>query len=122
MISHLSLGVADLERARAFYEAVLGPLGYATVWTSPRGVGFGRPGGPDKLALFAAPDAGPPGGGFHLAFEAPSREAVIAFHAAAIAAGATDAGPPGLRPHYGETYFAAFVVDPDGYKLEAVRQ
>jgi catechol 2,3-dioxygenase-like lactoylglutathione lyase family enzyme len=63
-----------------------------------------------------------PGPGFHLAFIAPSREAVDAFHAAALAAGAEDCGAPGPRPHYGETYYAAFVIDLDGYKLEAVHQ
>jgi len=59
---------------------------------------------------------------FHLAFNAPSREAVDAFHAAAVQAGGTDCGAPGLRPHYSATYYAAFVIDLDGYKLEAVHQ
>jgi catechol 2,3-dioxygenase-like lactoylglutathione lyase family enzyme len=63
-----------------------------------------------------------PGPGFHLAFNAPSRAAVDAFHKAALSAGARDVGVPGLRPHYGATYYAAFVIDPDGYKLEAVHQ
>ncbi len=123
MLGHLSFGVADLERAAAFYDAVLAPLGFERVWSSDKGVGFGAPGGGDKLALFPRTgDAAPPGPGFHLAFDAPSRTAVDAFHAAAITGGGQDAGGPGLRPHYGETYYAAFVVDPDGHKLEAVHQ
>ena len=120
MLSHLSFGVADLDRATAFYEAVLAPLGFVCVWRSPRGSGFGAPGGEDRLALFPrGADARAPGAGFHLCFAAPSRDAVDAFHAAALAAGGSDDGAPGLRPHYGADYYAAFVVDPDGHKLEA---
>lgn len=123
MIGHLSFGVRDLARAADFYERILKPIGFVRVWSSDGGVGLGRPGGGDKLALFARPDdAAPPGPGFHLAFDAPSRDAVDAFHAAALAAGGTDAGAPGPRPHYGPTYYAAFVVDLDGHKLEAVHQ
>ncbi|HEX8663267.1 MAG TPA: VOC family protein [Beijerinckiaceae bacterium] len=123
MLSHLSFGVRDLERAAAFYDRILAPLGYGRVWASDDGIGFGPPGVPDGLALFARPaEAAPPGPGFHLAFTAPSRAAVDAFHAAALEAGGRDAGAPGLRPHYGPTYYAAFVVDPEGHKLEAVHQ
>jgi catechol 2,3-dioxygenase-like lactoylglutathione lyase family enzyme len=120
MLSHLSLGVEDLERAAAFYDAVLAPLGAVCVWRNARGAGFGPPGGEDELALFHRPgEARAPGAGFHLCFAAPTREAVDAFHAAALAAGGTDAGAPGLRPQYGPDYYAAFVIDPEGYKLEA---
>jgi catechol 2,3-dioxygenase-like lactoylglutathione lyase family enzyme len=122
MIGHLSIGVADLPRSTRFYDAAMIALGYARVWTSPNGVGYGLEEGKDKLALFPRPDARPPGAGFHLAFEAPSPEAVDRFHAAAIAAGGISDGAPGLRPHYGATYYAAFVIDPDGYRLEAVHQ
>jgi catechol 2,3-dioxygenase-like lactoylglutathione lyase family enzyme len=123
MLGHLSFGVENLERAAAFYDAVLAPLGYVRVWTSPRAVGFGPPGGGDKLALFARPgEVVAPGPGFHLAFDAPGRDAVDAFHAAAMAAGAVDEGKPGVRLHYSSTYYAAFVRDMDGYKLEAVHQ
>jgi catechol 2,3-dioxygenase-like lactoylglutathione lyase family enzyme len=123
MLGHLSLGVRDLGRAAAFYDVVLAPLGMVRVWTNARGAGFGPPGGGDKLALFAVgEDARPPGPGFHLAFDAPSHAAVDAFHAAGIAADGKDAGGPGLRPQYGPTYYAAFVIDPDGHKIEAVRQ
>ena len=122
MLGHLSFGVADLERATAFYDAALGPLGVVRVWTSPKGVGYGPPGGNDKLALFSVEAPVAPGPGFHLAFDAPDRAAVDGFHAAALAAGGRDRGAPGLRPHYGATYYAAFVIDPDGHRLEAVHQ
>lgn len=123
MLSHLSFGVADLARAAAFYDGVLATLGYVRVWGDDEAVGYGVPGGNDKLALFAQGGrVSPPGTGFHLAFAAPSRAAVDAFHAAALRLGGRDQGAPGARPHYGATYYAAFVTDPDGHKLEAVHQ
>jgi catechol 2,3-dioxygenase-like lactoylglutathione lyase family enzyme len=123
MLGHLSFGVDDLARAAGFYDRVLAPLGFGRVWTTPEAVGFGAPGGPDRLALFARPGrAAPPGPGFHLALAAPSRDAVDAFHEAALASGGRDAGAPGPRPRYGASYYAAFVLDPDGHKLEAVHQ
>jgi catechol 2,3-dioxygenase-like lactoylglutathione lyase family enzyme len=123
MLGHISFGVRDLTIAVAFYEEVLAPLGYVRVWTKPHAAGFGAKGGNDKLALFGKPgQAAAPGAGFHLAFTAPSRAAVDAFHRAALRAGGTDCGGPGLRPQYGASYYAAFVFDPDGYKLEAVHQ
>ena len=123
MLGHLSFGVRDLGRATLFYDSVLAPLGYVRVWTSERGVGFGEGHGDERLTLFFRPeDAGTPGPGFHLAFDAPTQAAVDGFHRAALETGGRDAGPPGLRPHYGTTYYAAFVIDPDGHKLEAVHQ
>ncbi|HJR22601.1 MAG TPA: VOC family protein [Dongiaceae bacterium] len=123
MLSHLSLGVTDLAKATAFYDGVLAALGYVRVWSNDDGVGYGESGGNDKLALFVqAGRTKPPGAGFHLAFEAPSRAAVDAFHAAALRLGGRDEGAPGERPHYSPTYYAAFVTGPDGYKLEAVHQ
>jgi catechol 2,3-dioxygenase-like lactoylglutathione lyase family enzyme len=127
MLHHLSLGVASIEAAAAFYDAALAPLGYGRVWSDLRpgergqAVGYGPAGGGDKLALkqiertvaLSCP-------GFHIALAAPTREAVAAFHAAALAAGGRDNGAPGLRPHYGPDYFAAFVIDADGHHLEAV--
>ena len=122
MIGHLSFGVADLPRATRFYDAALGALGYDCVWTRDHGAVYGHPNETDRLALYQRSDALAPGVGFHLAFDAPSREAVDRFHAAALAAGGTDDGAPGLRPQYGLTYYAAFVIDPEGYRLEAVHQ
>ncbi len=122
VLSHLSFGVADLGRAIAFYDGVLATLGYVRVWSDDEAAGYGEPGGNDKLALFARPASSPPGDGFHLAFAAPNRAAVDAFHAAALRLGGRDHGAPGARPLYSPTYYAAFVTDPDGYKLEAVHQ
>lgn len=121
MIDHLSLGVADLGRATAFYDAVLLPLGCVRLWTGAGGAEYGPRGGQGALALFAMGErASSPGPGFHLALTAPDREAVDAFHAAALRLGAKDEGAPGLRPRYGAGYYAAFVRDPDGHRLEAV--
>lgn len=127
MLHHASLGVSDIERSAAFYDAALAALGYVRAWDDIRpgqagqAVGYGLPGGGDKLAIKHRPEGQrPPGPGFHLAFAAPNRQAVRQFHAAAIAHGGSDNGGPGLRPEYGEHYYAAFVVDPDGHALEAV--
>jgi catechol 2,3-dioxygenase-like lactoylglutathione lyase family enzyme len=127
MLHHVSLGVADIEQSGKFYDAALAPLGYGRVWEDIRpgeadqAIGYGVPGGGDKLAIKHRPDgAQPPGPGFHLAFAASSRPAVALFHNAALAHGGIDNGGPGLRPDYGPNYYAAFVVDPDGHHLEAV--
>jgi len=122
MIGHMSLGVADLECAARFYDAVLVPLGYVQVWKNPHGAGYGTPDGNDKLALFPQTEPSAPRPGFHVAFVAPDAAAVDAFHAAAMTSGGTDNGAPGLRADYGPRYYAAFVVDPDGYNIEAVCQ
>ena len=127
MLHHISLGVSDIERSAAFYDAALAPLGYVRVWEDIRpgaagqAVGYGVPGGGDKLAIKYRPEGQrPPGPGFHLAFAAPDRQAVASFHKAALEHGGRDNGGPGLRPHYGPDYYAAFVVDPDGHPIEAV--
>lgn len=127
MLHHLSLGVADLSRSVDFYDSVLAPLGIVRVWSdlrpgeSGQAVGYGLPGGGDKLALKQVAGAGAVLiRGFHLAFAAPSQAAVLAFHAAALGAGGQDNGGPGPRPQYGPDYYAAFVLDPDGHALEAV--
>nr|WP_156339035.1 VOC family protein [Chondromyces crocatus] len=123
MFDHLSLGVADLERAGAFYDKVLAPLGYVRLWRSTRGIGYGPAGfvGEAPLALVqTGAEARAPGPGFHLALAAPSRGAVDGFHAEAMAGGGVDEGPPGIRENYEPGYYAAFVRDLDGYRLEAV--
>jgi catechol 2,3-dioxygenase-like lactoylglutathione lyase family enzyme len=126
MLHHLSLGVIAIERSARFYDAALAALGYARVWSDIRpgeqhqAVGYGKPGGGDGLALKQVADVPGDLPGFHVAFSAPSMAAVHHFHEAALAAGGRDNGPPGLRPQYGPAYYAAFVVDPDGYRLEAV--
>ncbi len=122
MIDHLSVGVADLSRAGAFYDAALATLGCVRVLTHERALGWGSPGARDEAfaVLEAGERARPPGEGCHVAFRAPTREAVEAFHAAALQQGATDEGGPGPRPKYGPGYYAAFVRDLDGYRIEAV--
>lgn len=127
MLHHLSFGVADIRHAAAFYDAILLPLGYGRVWEDiddnnpDSAVGYGLEPGKDLLALKQRGNAArPPGPGFHLAFAAPSREAVDQFHAAALAHGGQDNGAPGPRPDYGPYYYAAFVIDPDGHRIEAV--
>lgn len=123
MIDHIGLVVADIGRARAFYERALAPLGYAVVMdvTPDRTggtthLGFGTPARP----WFWLSDAGQPSGAVHVAFAAASRSLVDAFHAAALAAGGRDNGAPGFRPHYHPAYYGAFVLDPDGHNIEAV--
>ena len=126
MLHHVSLGARDIERAARFYDAALAPLGYVRVWSDLRpgqqgqAVGYGPEGSGDRLAIKQVSQRVPDIPGFHLAFSAASRAAVLAFHAAALAAGGKDNGPPGLRPDYGDDYVAAFVVDPEGHRLEAV--
>lgn len=121
MLHHISLAVSDLQRSANFYGSALACLGYVQVWADSKAVGYGYAGGEDKFAIKVQTDGVvAPTAGFHLAFAAPSREAVAAFHAAAIKHGGRDNGAPGLRPQYGENYFAAFVMDPDGYRVEAV--
>lgn len=121
MLHHISFGVADLQRSSAFYDAALLPLGYVRVWADSTAVGYGYAGGGDKFAIkLRTKGVVAPGPGFHLALAAPTREAVAAFHEAALKRGGKDNGAPDLRPDYGPTYYAAFVVDPDGYRIEAV--
>lgn len=120
MLGHISFGVRDLARSLAFYDAAMGALGYARVFTGEKAIGYGLAGSAnDRLLLAQHDDAQPPGRGFHLAFAAPSAEAVDRFYAGALAHGGQDNGPPGFRPQYGPNYYAAFVIDPDGYRLEA---
>ena len=121
MLHHLSFAVSDLERSARLYDVALGALGYVRVWSDSRAIGYGKPGGGDKFAIkLRAEGVECPSPGFHVAFAATSRAAVDAWHAAALECGAQDNGAPGLRPHYGPAYYAAFVQDPDGYRLEAV--
>jgi catechol 2,3-dioxygenase-like lactoylglutathione lyase family enzyme len=121
MLHHISFAVADLARSASFYDATLAPLGYARAWTHETAIGYGPPGEGDRFAIkVRGKEITVPGPGFHLAFAAPSREAVAAFHRAALASGGRDNGPPGLRPQYAPDYYAAFVFDPDGYRIEAV--
>lgn len=121
MLHHLSFAVRDLARSAAFYDAVFRPLGYVRVWADDTAVGYGYAGGGDKFAIkLRTENQGIPGDGFHAAFAAPSREAVHEFYEAAMAHGGQDNGAPELCVDYGPDYYAAFVLDPDGYRIEAV--
>lgn len=120
MLHHISLGVRDLVAAGRFYDAALNALGYRRVFEDDTAIGYGLIDDQDLLCLKLRDDASAPGAGFHLAFAAGSREAVDAFHRAAVQAGGSDNGPAGLRPDYGADYYAAFVIDPDGHRIEAV--
>jgi catechol 2,3-dioxygenase-like lactoylglutathione lyase family enzyme len=122
-LGHISIGVRDYDVSKAFYTAALAPLGLRLVYDKSPCAGFGPDETREVLNLFErSQDARPPGPGSHVAFNAPNRQAVLDFHNAALAAGGKSLGEPGLRPHYGPHYFAAFVVCPDGWKLEAVYQ
>ncbi len=119
MIDHLSLGVRDIAAAKRFYDAALAPLGYKRLHDSAAMLGYGAD--TPVLWINAAERPVPPDdkSGLHVCFSAPTRTSVDAFHAAALAAGGRDNGKPGLRADYGPNYYAAFVVDPTGYRLEA---
>ena len=120
MLHHVSLPVADLEGSSALYDAALAALGYRRVCSGAGFVGYGIEEGKDKFAIKHSVPSASAGPRFHLAFAAPSRDAVDAFHDAAILNGASSDGAPGLRAHYGPSYYAAFVVDLDGHRIEAV--
>jgi catechol 2,3-dioxygenase-like lactoylglutathione lyase family enzyme len=122
MIHHVSIGARNLAAAKRFYDAALGPLGYKCLSESPGGLGYGG-----KEAVFwivetESPVAAHDKSGLHFCLAAPTRAGVDAFHAAALKTGGRDNGRPGLRSDYGAGYYAAFVVDPEGYRLEAYFQ
>jgi catechol 2,3-dioxygenase-like lactoylglutathione lyase family enzyme len=118
MIDHVGVNVSDYGRSRGFYEQALAPLGYSLLMEPVEGHGgFGREGKPD---FWISGVREPTTENVHVALRAPDRETVDAFHAAALAAGGSDNGEPGLREHYHPTYYGAFVRDPDGNNIEVV--
>lgn len=123
MIDHTGVSVSDFERSKAFYIQALSAIGYALLAEFPAAVtghtdvaGFGEPPKPDFWISKGAPNRP----AVHVAFRVNSRAMVDAFYRAALAAGGREHGAPGLRPHYHEHYYGAFVLDPDGHNIEAV--
>jgi catechol 2,3-dioxygenase-like lactoylglutathione lyase family enzyme len=123
MIDHIGISCSDFEASRRFYENALAPLGIAMMMeVTPEmtggyhGIGMGA----EAKPFFWFGSDGPRGQRMHVAFAARTRAEVDAFHAAAMANGGRDNGPPGLRPHYHPDYYGAFVLDPDGINVEAV--
>jgi len=122
MFDHVGFGVTDFQRSTAFYDAALAPLGVRQLYVVPKeftggvdavGYGAGRP-------MFWISEQNATQGKLHVAFAAKTRAQVDAFYAAALKAGGRDNGAPGLRPHYDKDYYGAFVLDPDGFNVEAV--
>lgn len=117
IIDHVTFGVSDFETARRFYDRVMPALGFRCLWEKPSMVAYGVEGA-DDFGLQS--DDCSSRRGTHVAFRAPDRASVDRFHSEALAAGARDDGAPGLRPEYHGSYYAAFVIDPDGNRIEAV--
>ncbi len=129
MLDHVSLRVADYDRSKRFYEAALAPLGFVLGMENDSGAGFRKASIPafwvkqgDAVQTPVPVELGSDCGGpaVHVAFAAVDRQSVDAFYHAAIGAGAQGNGAPGLRPQYHANYYGAFVLDPDGYNIEAV--
>jgi catechol 2,3-dioxygenase-like lactoylglutathione lyase family enzyme len=132
MLDHVNIRVSDYDRSKKFYEAALAPLGYTLLMESASGAGFHKESIPDFWIKKGEPvsvgaqaarqelSLGCGGPSVHVAFASESRSMVDAFYRAAVAAGANDNGAPGLRPNYHPHYYGAFVLDPDGYNIEAV--
>jgi catechol 2,3-dioxygenase-like lactoylglutathione lyase family enzyme len=121
MIAHISIGVRDIDRSKRFYDAVLEPLEYTCLRAARtlQGYGYGR----DSIALWVVqadhPVPADEKSGLHFCFTAANAATVDAFHTAALRSGGHDNGAPGLRPIYAPDYYAAFIIDPDGYRIEA---
>jgi catechol 2,3-dioxygenase-like lactoylglutathione lyase family enzyme len=120
MIDHVSVGVRDLERAARFYEATLAALGLTRLVTRPATVGFGKSYPEFWINLRAGMAQVPPESGTHICLRAKSTTEVDGFYVAALKAGGVSDCAPGLRPHDRVRYYAAFVIDPDGNRIEAV--
>ena len=121
MIDHVSIAVCDLAASTRFYEAVLGTIGMKAIDVRAATVGFGKQYSEFWINVRADMAPAAAGGGAHICFRARSTKMVDAFHAAALKAGGSSDGAPGLRPHDGDGgYYAAFIRDPDGNRIEAV--
>jgi catechol 2,3-dioxygenase-like lactoylglutathione lyase family enzyme len=119
IIAHVSIGARDIAKARRFYDAALKPLGYTCLSSGEGSLGYGAKAADYWINRTEHPVPADDRPGLHICFSAPDRDAVDAFHKAALKAGGKDNGKPGLRDAYGPNYYAAFVVDPEGYRIEA---
>jgi catechol 2,3-dioxygenase-like lactoylglutathione lyase family enzyme len=118
MIDHVSIGVRDIQASKRFYDAAFEPLGYRRLHEFDGTLGYGGKTAGFWVSAVGSPVPPNPKSGLHFCFTAASRDSVAAFYDAALNAGGRDNGKPGLRPDYGPNYYAAFVVDPDGYRIE----
>ena len=119
MINHVSIGVSDIAIAKSFYDAALKPLGYSCLSAGDTSLGYGKDAVALWITLTRSPVKADPASGLHFCFDGPTRKSVETFHNIALVSGGRDNGKPGLRADYGENYYAAFVIDPDGYRIEA---
>lgn len=121
-IDHISIPVADFDKSAAFYDAVLATLGMVRRKQNDIGLGYGPPetAAPIFWIIAHKPGSAPAGLGLHISFRAKDRAEVHAFHETALRHGGTDAGAPGVRPQYTAGFYGCFILDPDGFKIEAV--
>ena len=119
MFDHVSIGVSDVKRTGKFYDSALKPLGFSRLSDGESSLGYGDKGVQLWISAATKPVKAEMESGLHFCFSAKDRAAVDAFHAAALKAGGKDNGKPGVRKEYSGNYYAAFVIDPDGYRLEA---
>ncbi len=119
MIDHISIGVRDIAITKKFYDAALAPLGYACLSAGESSLGYGREAVAFWISKSDRPVLADAASGLHFCLAASTRKSVADFHKAALANGGSDNGPAGLREDYGDNYYAAFVIDPDGYRIEA---
>ncbi len=120
MIDHISVGVSDLERSTTFYEAAFAVLGLTKLIVRPANIGFGKTYPEFWINLRVGMKPVPPESGTHICLRAKTTGEVDAFYKAALSAGGADDGVPGVRPHFHLKYYAAFVIDPDGNRIEVV--
>jgi catechol 2,3-dioxygenase-like lactoylglutathione lyase family enzyme len=119
MFDHVSIGVRDIAKAKTFYDAAMKPLGFSCLSADDSSLGYGMEGVGFWIISAERPVPDDPKSGLHFCFAAPSQDSVRAFHTAALKHGGRDNGKPGVRKDYGPHYYAAFVFDPEGYRLEA---
>lgn len=119
MLAHASIGVGDIAAARRFYDPLMATLGYRCLSSGETWLGYGADTPVFWLLASERPVVADMKSGLHFCFDAPSRAAVDAFHAAGLKGGGRDNGRPGLRPDYDANYYAAYLIDPDGYRIEA---